>query len=112
MKFGGTILEMASMFVLWAGLGAAQAQQPTPTTATEAPAEPAPPGQRAPGARRGEEEIVVTGSRVRRKDLTTPAPVTVLTRQQWEESGKVTIGDLRAEPQGLYSVIIDPPGIG
>ena len=43
--------------------------------------------------RAGEEEIVVTGSRVRRKDLTTPAPVTVLTRQQLEESGKVTIGE-------------------
>jgi len=40
-----------------------------------------------------EEQIVVTGSRVRRKDLTTPAPVTVLTRQQWQESGKLTIGD-------------------
>jgi len=94
MKFGGTILGMASIFVFWAGLNAAQAQQPTPTApATEAPAEPAPPGESAPGAKRGEEEIVVTGSRVPRKDLTTPAPVTVLTRQQWEESGKVTIGD-------------------
>ena len=40
-----------------------------------------------------EEAIVVTGSRVRRKDLTTPAPVTVVTREQFESSGKMTIGD-------------------
>jgi outer membrane receptor protein involved in Fe transport len=40
-----------------------------------------------------EEQIVVTGSRIRRKDLTTPAPVTVLTREQWQQSGKLTLGD-------------------
>jgi outer membrane receptor protein involved in Fe transport len=40
-----------------------------------------------------EEQIVVTGSRIRRKDLTTPAPVTVVSRQQFEASGKMTIGD-------------------
>src|SRR5205085_5183646 len=39
------------------------------------------------------EELVVTGSRIRRKDLTTPAPVTVVTREQFESSGKLTIGD-------------------
>ncbi len=39
------------------------------------------------------EEIVVTGSRVRRKDLTTPAPVTVISRDQITASGKVSIGD-------------------
>ncbi len=36
---------------------------------------------------------MVTGSRIRRKDLTTPAPVTVVTRQQFEQSGRMTIGD-------------------
>lgn len=40
-----------------------------------------------------EEEIVVTGSRIHRKDLTTPAPVTVITREQVQASGKVTLGD-------------------
>jgi len=40
-----------------------------------------------------EEQIVVTGSRVRRKDLTTPAPVAVLTREQFLESGRLTLGD-------------------
>ena len=41
----------------------------------------APPPGEAEKTARGEatEEIVVTGSRVRRKDLTTPAPVTVVT---------------------------------
>src|SRR5262249_31917346 len=39
------------------------------------------------------EEIVVTGSRVRRKDLTTPAPITVINKEQVEASGKVSIGD-------------------
>jgi iron complex outermembrane receptor protein len=39
------------------------------------------------------EEIVVTGSRVRRKDLTTPAPVTVINREQITSSGIASIGD-------------------
>ena len=46
------------------------------------------------------EEIVVTGTRIRRKDLTTPAPVTVISRDQIQASGKVTIGDfLMALPE-------------
>jgi outer membrane receptor protein involved in Fe transport len=51
----------------------------------------------APAAEEGKksvvEEIVVTGSRIRRKDLSTPAPVTVLSREQVVASGKVSIGD-------------------
>src|SRR5205814_4898844 len=43
--------------------------------------------------RTSEEEIVVTGSRIRRKDLTTPAPLTVISREQVASSGKVSIGD-------------------
>ncbi len=39
------------------------------------------------------EEIVVTGTRIRRKDLTTPAPVTVINAEQIAASGKVNIGD-------------------
>lgn len=46
------------------------------------------------------EEIVVTGTRIRRKDLTTPAPVTVINRDQIIASGKVSIGDfLQALPE-------------
>ncbi|MBI5067925.1 MAG: TonB-dependent receptor [Deltaproteobacteria bacterium] len=39
------------------------------------------------------EEITVTGTRVKRKDLTTPAPVAVLSREQILSSGKVSLGD-------------------
>jgi iron complex outermembrane recepter protein len=39
------------------------------------------------------EEVVVTGSRVRRKDLNTPAPVTVFSRAEVEASGKTSIGE-------------------
>ncbi|HYD41994.1 MAG TPA: TonB-dependent receptor [Anaeromyxobacter sp.] len=39
------------------------------------------------------EEVVVTGSRIRRKDLTTPAPVTVIERKEIEESGVVGLGE-------------------
>src|SRR5262249_25501047 len=63
---------------------AAQAAQP----AAEAAEPTAPKGKRA-----GEEEIVVTGSRVRRRDLTTPAPITVIDKEQVQASGKVSIGD-------------------
>ncbi len=40
-----------------------------------------------------EEEVVVTGSRIPRKDLTTPAPVTVFTREDIEASGRLSVGD-------------------
>jgi outer membrane receptor protein involved in Fe transport len=76
------------------------AAQPAPAAAQPAPAAepaaPAPAVTAAPAPERrkeAQEEIVVTGSRIRRKDLTTPAPVTVISRQQFETSGKMTIGD-------------------
>jgi len=39
------------------------------------------------------EEVVVTGSRIRRKDLTTAAPVSVVNKEQIAASGQVSIGD-------------------
>jgi outer membrane receptor protein involved in Fe transport len=45
------------------------------------------------GKKSASEEIVVTGSRIRRKDLTTPAPVTVISREQVVASGKASVGD-------------------
>lgn len=39
------------------------------------------------------EEVVVTGSRVRRLDLTGAAPVLVVNREQLVDSGKATVGD-------------------
>src|SRR5437660_761794 len=79
---------------------AAVAQQPTDQTnppATPSAETPAPSGATeetpAEPRKKAEEEIVVTGSRVRRKDLTTPAPVTVISRQQIQNSAVANIGD-------------------
>nr|HEX4312697.1 TonB-dependent receptor [Kofleriaceae bacterium] len=41
-----------------------------------------------------EEVIVVTGSTIERKQLTTPAPVTILNKQDLDATGRVTIGDI------------------
>ena len=109
-----------AVFASFALAGAAMAQTPpadptqpatTPPGAETAPVSPAPaPATAAPdgaaGAavatpapdetaprKRAEEEIVVTGSRIRRKDLSTPAPVTVITRQQLQASSTPTLGD-------------------
>src|SRR5713101_3875340 len=79
--------------------GSALAQETPPGTApspnpvapevqTEATSADGTPRRRAKG-----EEIVVTGSRIRRKDLTTPAPITVITKDAIQASGKVSIGD-------------------
>ncbi|TMB09383.1 MAG: TonB-dependent receptor, partial [Deltaproteobacteria bacterium] len=97
-----TTLQVASILFLSAGLAAAQSQE-TPPPSAPPPATPDQPGAVEPAAptsapppdqRRGvTEELVVTGSRIRRKDLTTPAPVTVVTREQFETSGRMTIGD-------------------
>jgi outer membrane receptor protein involved in Fe transport len=67
---------------------------PTDTSATGAA------GGTSAGRKSATEEIVVTGSRIRRKDLTTPAPVTVISREQVTASGKVSVGDfLQALPE-------------
>src|SRR5437660_199256 len=97
-----TTLQVASILLLSAGLAAAQSQE-TPPPSAQPPAtpdqqgalEPAAPTSAPPSDQRRAvtEEMVVTGSRIRRKDLTTPAPVTVITREQLEASGRVTIGD-------------------
>ncbi|HZX97054.1 MAG TPA: TonB-dependent receptor [Myxococcales bacterium] len=88
---------LVAVALLASGPGTAQ-------TATEQPAPAATPSDQAvsrdtaPAAATGPkkeatEEIVVTGSRIRRKDLTTPAPVTVISREQVTASGKVSIGE-------------------
>ncbi len=84
-------------------LAQAQQEQPQPSpatpgeTPTPAPADSAQQTGAAggPSAERktAGEEIVVTGSRVRRKDLNTPAPVTVINRLQISSSGVASIGD-------------------
>ena len=92
---------MVSRFLAFALLIAVPAIAQTPDQAeaplpqAEAPnSQTALPAESTPDARRAvEESIVVTGSRIRRKDLTTAAPVTVVSREQITTSGKITIGD-------------------
>ena len=62
--------------------------EPTPSTAAPA-SEPD-----VPIRRNGEVEILVTGSRIPRKDLTTAAPIAVIDRQDIQASGLVSIGDI------------------
>lgn len=71
----------------------AQSQTTPPNPADTTAAPPATAADQAPERKGATEEIVVTGSRVRRKDLTTPAPVTVISREQIQSSGIAAIGD-------------------
>src|SRR5262245_9241399 len=99
LTFGVLIIAQLSL----AGLAAAQVPavgEPKPAEdLTAAPADSAqPPASEAEATqpkRKGsaEEEITITGTRVRRKDLTTPAPITVINKEQLQASGKVSIGD-------------------
>jgi outer membrane receptor protein involved in Fe transport len=86
-------------------------EQPAPPPPQPAPAQeeevvggaPAPQGPTTPRSqtesafsgnkRTVEEEIVVTGSRIRRKDLTGPAPVVVYSREQVQATGRVNVGE-------------------
>src|SRR5712692_4992880 len=92
MSSRGTVLSLTAALVSQLCVaGTAAAQDPAAAAQTDQPAgaEAAP----AKGKKIAEEEIIVTGSRVRRKDLTTPAPVTVINKEQVQASGKVSIGD-------------------
>lgn len=74
----------------------ASAQVPVEAIQAPAPAPASPPAPEhaatAPASDKVE-EIVVTGSRIKRKELTTPAPVTVLTKDTITASGKINVGD-------------------
>ena len=83
-----------------------------PPAATTAP--DATPGPDT-GRKTAQEEIVVTGSRVRRKDLTTPAPVTVISREQITSSSVATIGEfLQQQPEngGALNTSVNNGGDG
>ena len=75
------------------------AVNPAPPAAPSETAPEAPPAV-APGPASEEEpatppeELVVTGSRLRRADLNTPAPVTTLDRQKIEQAGRASIGEI------------------
>src|SRR4051812_35138685 len=83
------------LILLLCAAGASAQEQPAPApTPVPAEAVPAPAGATPAAPKKAlEEEIVVTGSRVRRKDLTTPAPVTVINREQITSSGIASLGD-------------------
>jgi iron complex outermembrane recepter protein len=66
--------------------------KPADATAASPAADAAKP--KKPGEEEYVEEIVVTGSRIPRVELTTAAPVTVLNRTQIESSGRPSIGDI------------------
>ena len=109
-RFVGSIVVIASQLCI-VPLAKAQSAEPGTPAAQPQEVQPAPPAAVAPAEgtsaaadtrrkRTAEEEVVVTGSRIRRKDLTTPAPVTVISREQVVASGKVSIGDfLQALPE-------------
>jgi len=103
MQLRFTALKWATL-ATFAVSGIARAQEQTPPATQTSPSTPGDTAQSVPeGAapeaagpserKQAQEEIVVTGSRVRRKDLTTPAPVTVINRQQIQTSGVANIGD-------------------
>src|SRR5260370_422140 len=71
----------------------ADQSQTTPNPAAATADHPAAAPTEAAPRKKAEEEIIVTGSRVRRKDLTTPAPVTVISKEQIQASGIASIGD-------------------
>lgn len=96
------VLSLATALVLLTVPGLAVAQDPVAPPPAAPPAADAPPGEvvigvePAVGAPTGEErteDILVTGTRVRRKDLTTPAPVTVVNVDALQATGTVSIGD-------------------
>ena len=115
MQWKYKVLRLAALASV-ALAGAAMGQTPPADQTTPAQTQPGqanpvaapPPATSTPDATAGpdtgrktaQEEIVVTGSRVRRKDLTTPAPVTVISREQIQSSGVATIGDfLQQQPE-------------
>jgi len=115
-RFVGSIAVIASQLCM-VPLARAQSAEPgTPAAQAQQEVQPAPPAATGtepqsaavappPSKRAAEEEILVTGSRIRRKHLTTPAPVTVINREALQASGKVSIGDfLQSLPEQGNSI--------
>ena len=95
----------------------APAETVQPTAPVPAPAEETVtvPGEGKARGKQFGEEIVVTGSRIRRKDLTTPAPVAVLSKEQIQSSGKVSLGDfLQSLPEqgAAFNTTVNNGGSG
>ena len=113
--------SVVAVSLSWAGLAFAQdsaTEEAAPAEAAPAeaaPAEAAPaeaaPAEAAPAEAKAEaapaeakaeaeegeekvEELYVTGSRIKRLDLSTPAPVTVISREELDASGLTSVGDI------------------
>jgi iron complex outermembrane recepter protein len=71
----------------------AEPAAPEPTAASQ-PATPVATPAAQPAPNKEVEEILVTGSRVHQKDLNTPAPVTILGKDQLLTTPKINVGDL------------------
>jgi iron complex outermembrane recepter protein len=82
MFFQPTLIHRAVAVALTSTFGVASLAQTTTT--------PPPP----PPAQQQVEKIEVTGSNIKRIDVETVAPVTVITRDQIERSGQITVGEL------------------
>ncbi|MEC9466549.1 MAG: TonB-dependent receptor plug domain-containing protein, partial [Myxococcota bacterium] len=100
-RFGSIGLgSVVAVSLSWAGMAFAQ----DAATEEAAPAEAAPaeaaPAEAAPAEAKAEEgeekveELYVTGSRIKRMDLSTPAPVTVISREELDASGLTSVGDI------------------
>lgn len=97
MKFRKTNTYAAAVLAL----GGAMAMGSFPVFGQTAPAAPA-------GATPAAESVIVTGSRIRRIDAETAAPVQVVTREQIQSSGVATIGDLLQDLPSIAGAATNP----
>ena len=95
MKFRKTHTHTAAMLALSGAMGLGS----FPVFGQTAPAAPA----AAPA-----ESVVVTGSRVRRIDAETAAPVQIVTREQIAASGVATVGDLLQDLPSISGAATNP----
>ncbi len=107
LRIGGRVVLATALLGLSAG--SAQAQDVGTSSASEMPPPMEPPPAEPPTAdatpppapvapteaeKKNAEELVVTGSRIKRVDLVTPAPVAVLTKEEFQDSGLSSIGQI------------------
>jgi iron complex outermembrane receptor protein len=89
-----TIVGSVGISILIVAPGAAAAEPPPPDTVAHTPdLSAAELARLAEQAAQGE-VITVTGSAIERKSLTTPAPVTIITRDQLDAAGRTTLGEI------------------
>lgn len=97
MKFRKTKTSLAAMVALSGVMSLGS----FPVFGQATPAAPA-------GATQAAESVVITGSRIRRIDAETAAPVQVVTREQIQSSGVTTIGDLLQDLPSIAGAATNP----